>query len=82
MEDVEEERKEDEWMETPEDKESNVVCLFCKFSHSEFSKVLEHMKQEHSFNFEAVAASFDFYQKVIYIHDICPPLFFIMKITE
>lgn len=64
LEDAEDERKEDEWLETPEEKERMVVCLFCKSSNSDFQKVLDHMKSEHLFDFTGATSTLDFYQKV------------------
>ncbi|CAL8082860.1 unnamed protein product [Orchesella dallaii] len=64
LEDGEDETREEEWVEPSEEKQRNVVCLFCTASDSSYQNVLDHMNTEHLFDFLQITESLDFYHKV------------------
>ncbi|XP_012218804.1 zinc finger protein 277 isoform X2 [Linepithema humile] len=41
-----------------------IICLFCNYSNNEFTYILTHMKEAHSFDFEETVKDLTFYQKV------------------
>ncbi|ODN02689.1 putative zinc finger protein [Orchesella cincta] len=64
LEDTEGENREEEWVELAEEKQRNVVCLFCSAADCNFDNILDHMKTEHHFDFLQITVSLDFYEKV------------------
>jgi len=63
-EDQEDERIEEDWIETEEEK-LPIVCLLCSYQSGNFLEVLKHMDDDHRFNFQACTVNCDFYQKVL-----------------
>ncbi|XP_077256045.1 zinc finger protein 277 [Temnothorax americanus] len=46
------------------DESIGITCLFCNYNSNEFTCVLRHMKETHSFDFEETVRDLTFYQKV------------------
>ncbi|XP_018045117.1 PREDICTED: zinc finger protein 277 [Atta colombica] len=46
------------------DESITITCLFCNYSNNEFTCILRHMKEAHSFDFEETVKDLTFYQKV------------------
>lgn len=46
------------------DESIGITCLFCNYSNNEFTCILRHMQEAHSFNFEETVKDLTFYQKV------------------
>lgn len=46
------------------DESIGIICLFCNYSNNEFTCILRHMKETHSFDFEETVKNLTFYQKV------------------
>ncbi|KYN22935.1 hypothetical protein ALC57_04718 [Trachymyrmex cornetzi] len=46
------------------DESVTITCLFCNYSNNEFTCILTHMKEAHSFDFEETVKDLTFYQKV------------------
>ncbi|XP_018342205.1 PREDICTED: zinc finger protein 277 [Trachymyrmex septentrionalis] len=46
------------------DESVKITCLFCNYSNNEFTCILSHMKEAHSFDFEETVKDLTFYQKV------------------
>ncbi|KYQ48437.1 hypothetical protein ALC60_12493 [Trachymyrmex zeteki] len=46
------------------DESITITCLFCNYSNNEFTCILRHMKETHSFDFEETVKDLTFYQKV------------------
>ncbi|XP_020281904.1 zinc finger protein 277 [Pseudomyrmex gracilis] len=46
------------------DESVGIICLFCEYNNEEFTCILGHMKDAHSFDFEATVKDLTFYQKV------------------
>ncbi|XP_011868388.1 PREDICTED: zinc finger protein 277 isoform X2 [Vollenhovia emeryi] len=46
------------------DESIGITCLFCNYSNKEFTCILGHMKETHSFDFEETVKDLNFYQKV------------------
>ncbi|XP_012062275.1 PREDICTED: zinc finger protein 277 [Atta cephalotes] len=46
------------------DESVTITCLFCNYSNNEFTCILRHMKEAHSFDFEETVKDLTFYQKV------------------
>jgi len=67
VEDTEDETREEEWIEPCEEKQRNVVCLFCTVADSSFEIIVDHMQTQHQFDFLKITESLDFYQKVLTI---------------
>jgi uncharacterized C2H2 Zn-finger protein len=57
-----------EWSE--QDGEILISCLFCMHKNNNFNEVLCHQNEVHQFNFNAVTADFNFYQKVKFVNFI------------
>lgn len=46
------------------DESIGITCLFCNYSNNEFTCILRHMQEAHSFDFEETVKDLTFYQKV------------------
>ena len=42
----------------------DITCLYCDYIQKEIKLVMEHMKEDHNFNFEEITKNLNFYQKV------------------
>ncbi|KAI4479963.1 hypothetical protein M0804_010702 [Polistes exclamans] len=42
----------------------SILCLFCKHSDKDFHTILQHMKEQHNFDFKKESEDLTFYQKV------------------
>ncbi|XP_012268924.2 zinc finger protein 277 [Athalia rosae] len=47
-----------------DEESADVVCLFCPHKNCDFPAILDHMIQEHRFNFEEATKDYDFYLRV------------------
>lgn len=54
---------ESNWSDWEED-EMDITCLFCEFKTKDFARVKEHMKTEHTVNFEQESRKLSFYDRV------------------
>lgn len=59
----ENEDEENSWSDW-NDESIGIMCLFCNYSDNEFTCILRHMKEAHSFDFEETVKNLTFYQKV------------------
>jgi len=62
-EDPEDDRREEEWMETSNE-ETSIVCLFCSFQNVNFDTITSHMVSDHHFDFNSLTSKMSFYEKV------------------
>lgn len=46
------------------DENISILCLFCNHTDIDFTAILQHMKEEHNFDFEEASKNLIFYQKV------------------
>lgn len=55
-----------EWSDWNE-KDQEIVCLFCEYKDLSLTNICDHMKGNHTFDFQDILKTMDFYQKVYYI---------------
>lgn len=52
-----------EWSDWNE-KDQEIVCLFCEHKDFDVNNFCDHLKVAHKFDFQLILSSLDFYQKV------------------
>lgn len=46
------------------DESISIFCLFCNHSDKDFPTILQHIKEQHNFDFKEASKDLTFYQKV------------------
>lgn len=56
-----------DWGDWNETTCSPITCLFCSLKCDQWESAMQHLKQDHNFDFPSIGKQLDFYQKVIRI---------------
>lgn len=53
-----------DWSDWNEEKEQDIICLFCSQKETKFESLKSHMLEVHEFNYDSLFQQLNFYQKV------------------